>query len=647
MKILYFYCWRDPNYNHFGNIDYIINLNNLPNTEVKLYGPNTSKHFPDLSLTEFDKKLTIYDIKEMWDFDVVVLAGKNRSYYDSTEVNSWLPEGFDDYNCLKILVEPDMHKYRNDSWFKERNINIILHRHKTSVTRGIEDHPEIKHIWFPYSVDNNIFKPTSGVRLNKICFVGNSKSSSYFFRKEASNKLNEKGLLDFVGTKFEEQYLQVLNQYTIYLNGASNYTIDCAKAFEIIASGGILFTNQCPNGFRELFPDCFIEYKSDFTDIIEQANNILNNPSVQNKLIEKGLKTIKLHTHIKRCQQLVSIIKETFPYISEDPILDIVYPIGNLNTDALIRFKNSLKSLSYNKNYRILISEVGPTSSYEKLKDIISDFEYYYTFNEDFDASISKNNAYKYLIKNELFTFMDIDIIIPNNFVDLVFEYYNKYKKAFICSYVRTNEGHPIDYDSLMKEYIDAKRITESGILVCSRQLYNQLNGFDEEYRGWGGRDSDFYMRAEIMGEFRKCLDIVLYHQYHPRNFGEYKESNKIRYKRRKSICKKYSSEITNFKGLNEPTVQNTAVQVILNLIHNNIDVCLLKKTCYERVKEQEIEYPLYLGVSDIEKAKSIENDSRIKYSSIPESTKTITLGCGEVKVPLPVIPYLKYNYKV
>lgn len=310
MKILILYRNNKGNYNHFCNVDFYKYLKEIPLIDVKFYGCQVDQLFPSLCVKKFNKDITMKELYEIYNFDVIIVAGKNRTYYNSSESQSWLPSDFDKYKCLKVLVEPDFHKYRKDSWFIDRGISAILHRHKSNVIRGVEDFPELKHFWLPFSVDTNIFKNENKNREEGVCFVGNSKANAYYFRQIAGDILKDNGLLKYNGQAYELDYIDILKKYDIYLNGSSIYTIDCAKAFEIIASGGILLTNDIENGFKELFGNCFITYKNDFSNIIRKTKRVLNNKNLKNKLVEKGQNVVlKKHTHLKRCKDLIKILK--------------------------------------------------------------------------------------------------------------------------------------------------------------------------------------------------------------------------------------------------------------------------------------------------------------------------------------------------
>ena len=646
MKILILYRYtKNKSFNHFCNVDLYQYLNQLPNTTAKFYGVDVDQIYPDMCLTKYDSNLTMQNLHNRYDFDVLIVAGRNRTFFTSYEKESWLPKDFKTFNCFKILIEPDYHKYRKDNWVKDNNINLILHRHKNNVVRGNEDFPELTHIWFPFSVDTNLFKSLNNQRQNKICFVGNSKSKSYYYRKTASNILQNKNLIDFKGLQFEQDYINTLQEYTVYLNGSSNFNIDCAKAFEIIASGGIILTNDCYNGFDKLFPDCYITYQNDFSNLIKKANELLNNSALQKRLVKNGLKYIlKNHTHLQRCKDLLTIINKS--YLKQSEKIDVVYVIGNLTEDAWERFKYSYRSLCANKNYNVCVSEVGTESSINKLKEFISDFEYHYEYKELFDASVAKNNAFKYLIQSNIFTFMDIDMLMSNNFIEEIKDFYNKKHKCFLCSYGRLiNDVHRYNEAISIFNKNDIKSTCDSGILVCDKKTYEYLNGFDEEYKGWGGRDSDFYKRLQMINNLAVNKNTILLHQYHPRNFGQNREYNQFRYRHRLNEYTHNRQLISSIKGLKNKKAQ--IIDPILVLQNNNINVCLLKNTCYEGIKKLNFTYPMHLGVDNLTKALEYINNPNIILENVSCNMKKVEYKGTTVNVPFPVVRYLKkLNYK-
>lgn len=56
------------------------------------------------------------------------------------------------------------------------------------------------------------------------------------------------------------------------------------------------------------------------------------------------------------------------------------------------------------------------------------------------------------------------------------------------------------------------------GHFSCTLELYLRLNGFDEEYQGWGFKDDEFAYRAARMGARARPAagEIIAFHLFHP-----------------------------------------------------------------------------------------------------------------------------------
>ena len=317
MKILFLYRFNEKrNFNHWINTDFIHVLNKIPKIEVKIYGYNITHFFSNLNLIPYNVKLTMHDLYKLFAFDIILIGNINRTFTSTKQTDSWLPNDFTTTVCPKILIEADYHKYRKSNWIKSNNINLILHRNKSNTIRGMKDFPNLKHIWFPFSVDTKIFKSKFSSRINKINFVGTIDSSKkiYPYRQEAAKILKEQNLLKGKSRLHEEAYIKCLQTYVSHLNGSSIYNIDCGKMFEIMASGSVLLTDNCNNGIKELFDDnTYITYKRDYSDLLNKAKSIIENPQLQKFITTNAIKCIKeKHTHYKRCIDLVQILKNNF-----------------------------------------------------------------------------------------------------------------------------------------------------------------------------------------------------------------------------------------------------------------------------------------------------------------------------------------------
>jgi predicted glycosyltransferase involved in capsule biosynthesis len=611
------------------------------------------------------------DLKSLFDFDVVILGCKNRMFTSVKEVKSWLPTDFNSFDCPKVLIEEDYFKYRKDPWIKNTNINLILHRHKTNVIRGEEDFPDIRQLWFPFSVDVSKFYPDDNIqRLNKIAFVGSYFPDVYYYRKKASLILQGKNLLDFLGQKKEQDYISTLQTYNSHLSGSLIYSLDNAKAMEIMACGSILLTNNCQNGFPELFgKNSYVTYDNDFSNLISQAEKILEDSQFRKYIATNALKVInKKHTHIIRCKELLDILQNNnsmkkFKFESSSSLLandkiNIIYCLGNIDEGHLERFTNSINSLRKNssEHYNIIVSEVGLNSNEHLIKKIVPDCKYYFQENFLFDASVAKNNAVRYLLDDELFCFLDVDIIVSPSFIEQIILNYKEEKKAFLVAYKRlSREDQAVtDYHNLLKlscKDESNKKYLNSALVVCSKELYKSVNGYDEDYKGWGYRDIDFNFRIQLLDKLSDQSNVLVLHQWHYRNFIN-QDYNKNRYQQRVNECKADIKQVGEIKGLYDFRLNTRSVissgdpiDQIKTLLDNDIKVCLLKSTCYDALKTGALSYPLCLGVNNLDLAKKLLNDDRIFLEYFSNKTKKIKIHDMFVNVPLPVISYLKNFY--
>lgn len=74
------------------------------------------------------------------------------------------------------------------------------------------------------------------------------------------------------------------------------------------------------------------------------------------------------------------------------------------------------------------------------------------------------------------------------------------------------------------------------GIFAVNKEDVTRVNGFDENYTGWGNEDDDLYWRlyaSGVKGKNTICEEYAI-HQYHPFFHAEGERVNKVYYKERK-----------------------------------------------------------------------------------------------------------------
>jgi len=334
LKILWL-CdsWNKPEYNHWFKIDFVKYLKDNFNLNILVYGKNSYENYPNLSPIIFSDNKTIQDIKKEFNFDLIVIDSYNRNKQRS----------FDNIFKFPIIyIEGDLHSHINNpdyiNWINKLEPTFSLYRHKSNLVKANKFFPfnQFKNMWFPCSVDTNIFKPNNEIKkINKIFFMGTIWNT----RKKYLECLKNNGLIDIFESKTKKQrqkyssyfYIKILQKYLVGFNhsGGSGENVDNAKMFEIMACGGILFTNECNNGVKELFPEgsyltypnlskglgrnvsVKIKWERFKNIIIDKTNFLINNPEEVKKITNKALKCIKTkHTHEIRGNEFIRVINE-------------------------------------------------------------------------------------------------------------------------------------------------------------------------------------------------------------------------------------------------------------------------------------------------------------------------------------------------
>lgn len=328
MRILWLYKYMtNCDYDHHLHMSYAKFLASYPGITLKAYGPDLHLGYPLVTLKKYNKDITLNDIYNEYKFDVVIVNTKSRCFdFYSPRLNRaegcWLPIDFSSWNKTpKIDIEEDGHYETDFTWFKTMNFDLILNRHYSQSLRDMI----VPNKFFPFSVDLAYFNPWKTetthngkvisvpfTREKKIVMVGNSADGAYICRRLAIEKLAQHHIgINYTGSnKRDGEYLNLLRQYVGYVSCGSTYEICAAKNLEIMASGGVLLTNKFL-GIDLLFPeDSYCEYKPDHSDILKQANKVLNDTDYVIKTVRSARETIYYkHSHDVRTRELLTILE--------------------------------------------------------------------------------------------------------------------------------------------------------------------------------------------------------------------------------------------------------------------------------------------------------------------------------------------------
>lgn len=165
-------------------------------------------------------------------------------------------------------------------------------------------------------------------------------------------------------------------------------------------------------------------------------------------------------------------------------------------------------------------------------------------------------------IKTKYLCITDADQIFSPDFFSVVYAVLSKGKKAFIMCKTYFLRAIPEDVvpDNLGKNYKRLLQLAKNSGLkqhgdgCCngvSTKWAQAVNGYDEAYRGYGGEDSDFALRAKFAGfrrvEISKRVSMV--HLPHVKD-GKYYNKNVFKKNKRRYYEKERTKEIVANKEI-------------------------------------------------------------------------------------------------
>jgi len=404
MKILWLYASM-PQYdhNHWYHMNFVKIIKQQNNVELLVYGYNLEKEYSDLATIHFNPNIKAIDLKKEFDFDIVIMDNRQRFFrnWDSSKF-------FNNTNNIpKIMIEGDFHLHKNeylgDVWFKKSEINLILHRHYNNFILGQKILPEIKQIWFPCSVNTDIFQPNLNIERIPLIYPIHHKFAPkvYPYRELVTSILIQEKLVMCPKQKHltGESYITCLQSYISHISDSSIYHVDVAKMFEIMASGSVLLTDEGDDyGLTRLFPsNSYCTYKRDGSNIIEKTKLIINDKDYSKNITENGIKCINQnHSHTIRARELINII---INYLKiTNPLSVKLNIINNLcsaeEIQKIIKFKEYTSNNTELEN-KITVSELSIEDIFNK--QISLDIKFWLLRESCLEAVIYKRLSKNYL----------------------------------------------------------------------------------------------------------------------------------------------------------------------------------------------------------------------------------------------------------
>lgn len=215
-------------------------------------------------------------------------------------------------DCTKILVETDFHirqhgKEKNwHQWYVGNKFDLILQRGAFKCGRSLG----APVIWLPFSADEKEFHPGKKRKSNKIGFAGSvTKNPKLYVQRKKAISLLEDAKLIVKKKRRISNYEQFVRSTAGFLTSAGLKSPH-GKVFEVMASETALLSPSF-FGERSLFGDeeCFVKYKHDCSDVVEQARRIVGDRQYRERVAKNGYEAfLRNHTHEKRLVELVEHI---------------------------------------------------------------------------------------------------------------------------------------------------------------------------------------------------------------------------------------------------------------------------------------------------------------------------------------------------
>lgn len=183
----------------------------------------------------------------------------------------------------------------------------------------------------------------------------------------------------------------------------------------------------------------------------------------------------------------------------------------------------------------IIVSEFN---AYQTLSDIYYPTKYKFTKcnnSEPFNKSMAFNAGVSSVRTNNVILH-DADLVPNCNYTSKVYDLLNRYNALHIGGQVvylnkestnLANSSGKIDKDMACERAVG---YFEGGSLACNTKTYWDVGGFNEDFKGYGNEDTEFYGRLSKSNKFISDRTELFIHLYHGRTDGwmEYHRINKL-----------------------------------------------------------------------------------------------------------------------
>ena len=178
------------------------------------------------------------------------------------------------------------------------------------------------------------------------------------------------------------------------------------------------------------------------------------------------------------------------------------------------------------KDYEVIVSDDGGNTNTKEMLDSLDvpfEIKYYWHEKKGFRAAKARNEGVK-ISSGDKIVFLDEDVILaPDSLkvfdgLDVENKYYVAIKKLMPLSFYEEKINDVVilkNFEVFETQHHGFIESTLSSIGIVSRKNFDIIEGFDEEFRGWGFEDTELMSRLKDIG-IKKCkTEIIGYHVEH------------------------------------------------------------------------------------------------------------------------------------
>jgi hypothetical protein len=185
------------------------------------------------------------------------------------------------------------------------------------------------------------------------------------------------------------------------------------------------------------------------------------------------------------------------------PFLSFIVGFRNRDTERVRLFLESLKAIN-SDDYELIFVDYGSDETISKnVKNILSNYSFasYHFFNsrgQNWNRAKCLNYAYSISIGQYIFT-SDIDFLYSQDFIEIVKGIVSPTKSFYFqVGFLTQKQSQVIHFDSTKYEIESYSNEDAVGALLISRNMFDEVGGYDEFYEIWGIEDNDLLYRLNM-----------------------------------------------------------------------------------------------------------------------------------------------------